>query len=315
MPIKTYTPGIVILWVMVLLFGCQVPRHAGADKTTSLANSLLWKIESPDLDAPSYLFGTMHLIPEEHYFWPAHFQNAYSATEQIVLETNELDMNPASMMGLMPKIMMPQDQTLEDLVSDDEYERIREFFEGMGMPLMFLQNIKPFFLYMLVDIDLGSLLGEGSKSYEMEITNRAKTDRKAVLGLESLDYQISLFDSIPYTDQAQMLVQAIDQKMERGDESADEAVQGLYQTYKDQDLNAILEEVQATDITFKNFNQIFLDIRNRNWIPRIETYIHQKPTFIAVGAAHLPGQTGVIHLLEKAGYILTPVLNPRDGTY
>ncbi len=312
---KTFTFGGIFAGILFLILGCHSSRSAVNQEANRLPNTVLWEIQSKDLDSPSYLFGTIHLIPEDKYFWPAHFQQAYAATKQVVLETNELEMDPAAMMGLMPKIMMPDGETLADLVSDEEYTRIQAFFDDMGLPLMFLQNIKPFFLYMLVDIDMGSLFGEGIKSYEMEITELAKEDKKPVLGLESLDYQISIFDSIPYADQADMLVQAIDQKYDQDEEDMDADTNTLYQTYVDQDLNAILKEVQETEITYKKFNKILLDDRNRNWIPKIEKYIHQKPTFIAVGAAHLPGPTGVIHLLEEAGYTLIPILSPSDGTH
>lgn len=312
---KIVALGSVFVGIFFLIFGCHSSRKTVTQEPTQLPNTLLWEIHSKDLDSPSYLFGTIHLIPEEMYFWPAHFQKAYAATEQVALETNELEMDPASMMGLMPKIMMPDGKSLASLVSEEEYERIQQFFDEMGLPLIFLQNIKPFFLYMLVDLDMGSLFSEGIKSYEMEITDLAKDDNKAVLGLETLDYQISIFDSIPYTDQADMLVRAIDQKLDPDDTDNEPDSNTLYQTYIDQDLNAILTEVQETEVVFRRFNKIFLENRNRNWIPEIEKYIHQKPTFIAVGAAHLPGTTGVIRLLEEAGYTLIPVLNQSNGTH
>ena len=51
----------------------------------------------------------------------------------------------------------------------------------------------------------------------------------------------------------------------------------------------------------------FLDNRNAAWVPQIKEMIASKRCFIAVGAGHLGGPNGVIRLLEKEGYILTPV--------
>lgn len=313
---KSVIRKICFLFFVFVLWSCSSTRQSASETTKTLPNTVLWEIQSKALKSPSYLFGTIHLIPEDKYFWPDHFQKAYEATSQVSLETNELEMDPVAMMGIMPKIMLPNGQSLSDLVSEYEYQQISAYFEEMGMPIMFLKNIKPFFLYMLIDVDLGSLFGEGIKSYELEITEKAKQDNKPVLGLESLDYQISMFDSIPYQDQADLLVQAIELKTQDDDRRAgrDSETDDLYQTYVDQDLNAILLAVQETDVVLKRFNKLFLENRNRDWIPKIENYIHQKPTFIAVGAAHLPGKTGVIHLLEQAGYTLKPIMSSSHGT-
>ncbi len=306
---------VCLLFFTLALWSCSSTRQSASETTKTLPNTVLWEIQSKDLKSPSYLFGTIHLIPEDKYFWPDHFQKAYDATSQVSLETNELEMDPLAMMGIMPKIMLPNGQSLSDLVSVNEYQKISAYFDEMGLPIMFLKNIKPFFLYMLIDVDLGSLFGEGIKSYELEITEKAKQDNKPVLGLETLDYQISMFDSIPYQDQADLLVQAIEHKtLDEGETDGDDETNDLYQTYVDQDLNAILRAVQETDVVLKKFNKLFLENRNRDWIPKIENYIHQKPTFIAVGAAHLPGETGVIHLLEQAGYTLKPIMSSSDGT-
>lgn len=305
-----------LLFFTIFLWSCSSTRQPVSGVSRTLPNTVLWEIQSKDLESSSYLFGTIHLIPEDQYFWPDHFQKAYDATSQVSLETNELEMDPVAMMGIMPKIMLPNGQSLADLVSADEYQTISNYFDEMGMPLMFLKNIKPFFLYMLIDLDLGSLFAEGIKSYELEITEKAKQDNKPILGLETMDYQISMFDSIPYKDQADLLVQAINHKtLDDGREEEVNGTNDLYQTYVDQDLNAILKAVQETDLVLKKFNKLFLENRNRNWIPKIENYIHQKPTFIAVGAAHLPGETGVIHLLEQAGYTLKPIISTSHGTY
>jgi uncharacterized protein YbaP (TraB family) len=65
--------------------------------------------------------------------------------------------------------------------------------------------------------------------------------------------------------------------------------------------------VTSESSQINNFNQDFLDVRNKNWIPVIESQIKVNSTFIAVGAAHLPGENGVINLLKMKGYTVEPV--------
>lgn len=309
--------GFVGVFLMALwwLGGCSTSRQSAVVYEENLPNTVLWQIDSDELDAPSYLLGTIHLIPADMFFWPEEFQKAFEASTQVVLETNELSMDPSAMMSIMPKIMLPDGQTLEDLVTDAEYARIDQFFSDMGLPVVLFKNMKPFFLYMLVDIDMGSLFRDDIKSYEMEITEIANQDEKPILGLETLDFQVSIFDSIPFEDQANLLVQSIDDKMAAAETGAVSSSDELFQTYVDQDLNAILREIMQTDVGLANFSRLLLEDRNRDWIPKIEEIVRQTPSLIAVGAAHLPGETGVIHLLKQAGYTLTPILNSSNGTH
>lgn len=304
-----------LLMVLLWLGGCNASRQTAVVYEDSLPNTVLWQIDSEDLDAPSYLLGTIHLIPADMFFWPAEFQEAYEASTQVVMETNELSMDPSAMMSIMPKIMLPDGQTLEDLVTEAEYARIDQFFSEMGLPVVLFKNMKPFFLYMLVDIDMGSLFRDDIKSYEMEITEIANQDEKPILGLETLDFQVSIFDSIPYEDQANLLVQSIEDKLAAAETGSVSSSDELFQTYVDQDLNAILREIMQTDVGLANFSRLLLEDRNRDWIPKIEEILRQAPSLIAVGAAHLPGETGVIHLLKQAGYTLTPILNSSNGTH
>lgn len=305
------------IWVIVVIFwGCSSSRQSRDTYQEKLPNTVLWEISSRDLDSPSYLLGTIHLIPEDQFFWPEHFQNAYNAVDQVVLEVSELGMDPATLMELMPKIMLPDGQSLEDLVTEKEYSQIEGFFSEMGLPVMFFKNIKPFFLYMLVDIDMSALMQDNIKSYELEITQKANGDQKPISGLETLDFQVSIFDSIPYEDQADMLVSAIAGKSKNKSESEEaEKSDELYQTYVNQDLNAILQQVKETDPSLMKFYKLLLEDRNVAWIPKIEEFIRQKASLVAVGAAHLPGEMGVIHLLKKAGYTLKPVMGTSDGTH
>ncbi len=304
----------LILLSLLWMWGCGSSKQANTPYQDELPNTILWRIDSKDLSAPSYLLGTIHIIPEHLYFWPDEFREAFESTSQVVLETNELGMDPSEMMSILPKIMLPDGQSLEDLTTEEEYNTIDQYFSQMGLPVMLFNNVKPFFLYILVDVDMSSLMQDNIKSYEMEITAMAKEVQKPILGLETLDFQLSLFDSISYEDQADLLVDAIEQNMAREESGEESSMDELYKTYVDQNLNSILEEIKSSDPGFTNFSRILLENRNIAWLPKIEEIIRQTPSFIAVGAAHLPGESGVIHLLQKAGYTLTPILNKSNGT-
>lgn len=304
----------IVVWVFIIAGACGSSRDTLRPPQADLPNALLWEINSEDLDSPSYLFGTIHIIPTEMFLWPEDFQEAFDSSDQVVMEVGEPEIDPASMMELLPRIMMSEELSLENLVSTEEYARVESYFENIGMPMMFINKIKPFFPYMLVEIDFANLMEGDMKSYEQEIAAWARADEKTILGLETIDYQMSLFDSIPYKDQAMLLVQAIDEKSGDPDASLQNS-DVMFQTYINQDLNGLLEQVTESDGPLAKYNNLFLDDRNRNWIPKIESMIRRQSSFIAVGAGHLPGENGVIQLLKAKGYTLTPIMQSENGTH
>src|SRR5699024_4968212 len=161
------------------------------------------------------------------------------------------------------------------------------------LPFMLLERIKPFFLYIFVSMDMANMDQGSMKSYEMEIMEKAAKAGKPTSGLETIDFQISLFDSIPYTYQANMLVEAILDK-ENTEERTDD-MKEIFHKYVAQDLDAMHQlSSKEEDQIMQDFNLLLIDTRNKNWIPEIENLIRKKPSFIAVGAGHLAGQNGVI---------------------
>ena len=138
---------------------------------------------------------------------------------------------------------------------------------------------------------------------EEAIMGIAKTEKKEIKGLETVQEQGAVFDSIPYEVQAKGLYQAIDSL----------AVYGVYfnkmlQVYKRQQLDSLAEDI-ATDETLKAYNYLLLDKRNINWVDQLKTTMPKQPVFVAVGAGHLVGNKGLINLLQNAGYTVTPLKN------
>lgn len=297
---------IVLLFLIVsFIFSCKVSKNEtiqeiGAEK---IENALLWKIEGKDLKQPSYLFGTIHLIKAESYFLPDGFNDAFECSKNIVFEIDMKKMNdPAEMMNLLPKIMMRGDTSLKDLLTDEEYNIVGEHLKKSGLPIFLFEKMKPLFLTMMGDSDFNamSLQNGDYKSYEMEFSEMAENKGKKISGLETIDYQIGVLDAIPYKDQADILMKSITSV----DEDSSELDQ-MVELYKQQNINALHNSIQSDDIS--KYEDILLNNRNNNWIPLMSELMSQDITFFAVGAGHLGGKDGVINLLRKNGYELTPV--------
>lgn len=271
--------------------------------------SLLWEISGADLEAPSYLFGTIHMINKSDFFLTESTKTALSSTEKITFEINMEDMGDfTSLMPVMMKMFMADGKTLKDLYTEEEYKLVKAHFEKLGLPLAFLGRIKPMFLSMMASEDAMSMQNSTQSgeivSYEMELMKLAQEEEKAVDGLETAEFQMSLFDSIPYDVQAQMLMATIESNDTTSESSQ---LEEMVKMYKDQDIQGMQRMVKGDEGGISDYEELLLLRRNRNWIPVMEEMMADKATFFAVGAGHLGGEEGVIALLRKAGYTLSPI--------
>jgi uncharacterized protein YbaP (TraB family) len=272
-----------------------------------LDQTLLWKIEGNDIKEPSYLFGTIHLIPKEDYFLPKGLEKAFNKSRKVFFEIDIDQMNdPTSMMGVFDKIFMNNDTSLTDLVTKEEYEKLNSYFEKIGFPLTMFERMKPMFLSALAGVDGNpAALKDGSyKSYELELSEMAKIKNLETDGLETVEFQLSIFDSIPYAIQAKMLLESI-----ASTEQNEDQMKQMYNNYKQQNLNALNQSISKEDQTLQPYLEMMLYNRNKNWIPKIKSEVAKGACFFAVGAGHLGGEQGVINLLRKEGYTVKPVMN------
>ena len=269
-------------------------------------NALLWEINGKELKEPSYLYGTIHMIGKEDFFLTDATKEAFSKTDKVTFEINMEEMTDMSkMMPLMMKAFMNGDTTLQDLLTDAEYKQVSDYFEKMGLPMMFLNRIKPMFLSALTSGGEGNIMDGGSNSsivsYELELMDMAKDDDKSIDGLETAEYQMSMFDSIPYKVQAKMLVESLN-----AEGGGEDQLEQLVKLYKDQDLEA-MQQLMKADEGIGKYEDLLLIGRNKNWIPIMAKMMREQATFFAVGAGHLGGEEGVVALLRKEGYEVKPL--------
>lgn len=144
---------------------------------------------------------------------------------------------------------------------------------------------------------------------ELVILDESNKRKLEVKGLETMAFQAGLFDSIPYEEQAKELVTAID--------SADvqkSSVDSLLKTYRSQDLKGIEQLTTGAEGLEGKYLDLLLYKRNRNWASQFDTIAKKNSVLIAVGAGHLPGKQGLLELLKKKGYKLTPIKNEPGKT-
>ena len=131
---------------------------------------------------------------------------------------------------------------------------------------------------------------------------QAKKQNKTTVGLEFMEEQLNAFKSIPYDVQAKELFKAVEDAYKGEGQEIDE----LIEYYLNEDLDKLLELTLNSQFMDEEINiifkQVFLIDRNHKMAERSIKYMESGPTFIAVGAAHLPGKEGVIENLRRKGY-------------
>ena len=263
-------------------------------------NGLLWKIEGPDVKKDCYLFGTMHLIEKDYFFFPDKLTKIVRKSEQLVMELPGI---PNQLEAL--KLVQLKEGSFFDFFTPQQTDSIlswaktelkmteTQFKSSMG-------SMKPF-----VAIQLAAqmhFLGK-TESYEMTLEAIARDNNLEIKGLETIEQQLSFFDNLSKEKQAEMVMESI----RKSDELLNTTLK-MEKLYNRQNVDSLYLMIHEEGGTISQEENTFLEERNKNWVPKIATFIAQKKTFIAVGAGHLGGPNGLIRLLEQKGYTLTPIV-------
>jgi uncharacterized protein YbaP (TraB family) len=282
-----------------LLLLCASYTAAFASDGTS-TKSLLWEISGKGLKKLSFLYGTLHAICPEEFALPDAVKDRLKRTEQLSLEIDMDD--PNFMLELQKGAMMPNGGSLKSFYNEEQYKMISNHFAStMGINISQVDGLKPFILSSMLIPQITECKPE---SYEQALMTLAKEQGKEVIGVETVQDQFTAFDKLSQQQQALLLLESIEDL-----QKAREQYREMVQLYLTQDLLGLEQQVKSNyKGDYALFEKAMLIDRNKNWIPVIEKEAKAKPTFFAVGAAHLPGDNGVIALLRKQGYTVKPVL-------
>lgn len=259
-------------------------------------DALLWEISGKKLAAPSYLFGTIHAICESDMQIPDILVQKLHLADQLVLE---LDMDDPAMMAQYQKGMVMEDnKTIKDLLSAREYNILKDFVEdSLNISMATVNNLKPFFIGIMY---FKKFLDCTPRAYDLKLVELAMIQQKEIKGLESLAAQFEIFEKIPLEEQAENLM-----KQTIHYEDAKKQYLTIVDLYKRGRINALYHLVRESALN--KYESTLLTERNKKWIPVIEEMAAERRSFFAVGAAHLAGKNGIIHLLRRKGYRVTPI--------
>lgn len=266
-------------------------------KAQDLENSLLWKISGNGIEKPSYLYGTIHAICDATL--DDSVIDAMKKTGQLYLE---IDLNDPQLQNIMIEGMKMRDGiTMSSLLSNDDFIIIDDFLiKNTGFSAKILDNIKPSLVSAML---INKVLGCEPKSIEDALMQLSISENEEIYGLESIKEQIAVFDKIAYEDQIEELLKTA----KNGIQEYTIEYNKMMTLYFEKNITKLIEITNKSDSVIAENQDVFLDRRNKNWIPIIAEVSIYKPTFFGVGAAHLAGENGVIKLLRKSGFTVEAV--------
>jgi uncharacterized protein len=262
--------------------------------------SLLYEVSGKGLTQPSYLYGTFHLVCPADLKLSAATTKAMNDTKQLYLEIDFDDPNLQT--RLLSVMMLPGGKSLKDLMNATDYTLLdRYLMQNVGTGMAQMGMLRP---VLLLGFMYQGLLKCEPASYDLTLAEMAGRDKKEVLGLETIEQQVAIFDKIPLQEQIKEVVD-----LARKPDAARQEMVTMLDAYKAQDLPRLMKLLKESefDVDSIKFEDEMLTKRNSNWIPIIEKAARDKSTFFAFGAAHLGGNTGVINLLRQKGYTVKPV--------
>ncbi len=265
-----------------------------------IENALLWKVEN-DNQKVSYIYGTMHAGCDIEL--DSELQRAAEMAEFIILEIDLNDPNLA--IEMMKHMYMKDEQKLMDFITEEEFKTLSEYINpriaNRGMSLDMLQNMKPILLSSML---IPSMLEcEVMDAYDEKLASIAQKKGINVIGLESVEEQMQVFDRIPIEKQVSTLLESA---KDQGEKDLKQ-LQDMINAYQNNDLKTLENIANEDHGIFIEYENDLLIKRNLNWMPALKKYLSQHQVLIGVGALHLVGEKGLINLLREEGFTVTPI--------
>lgn len=265
-------------------------------------NGLLWKIEKQGMVA-SYLYGTMHVGNPEVVKLSPEVEQAFVQSDHFVMEV----LLNFQAMGYMASASFFNDgRTLKDIMGRPEYKRLFGLInKRLFISPDVMNHMKPWAVLMLLMMPADQRV-QSEVALDMVLYRRASQRRIRLTGLETVQEQVAVFESMTLQDQLWMLNRSVEDI-----DNIDAQLPEMLNAYLNRNLAQLVKIQQKfmyeDSMIDDRFLYQLLDIRNIKMAQRIEPVLEQGNAFIAIGALHLPGEAGILHLLEQQGYKVTSI--------
>lgn len=276
---------------------------AAEAKSLRSANPAMWAVS--DADTTIYLFGTIHVLPENYQWRTAKFNEAVAASQQLMLETIVDQKNPQQLMTTFAGMGFGRGlPPLAQRVPADKRAALSTAMQRCGLTGPYLDQMKTWAAaFMLLNCQFKDMGVTGSEGVENVLRESFSGSGKSVGELETNAQQLSFFDTLGEPDQRALLEGSIEQPVNMSRE-----FEAMLKSWANGDVEAISRTFDQELTGSPGLKDILIKRRNANWSKWIQQRMAEPgAVMIAVGAGHLAGPDSVISLLKKDGYRVTRV--------
>lgn len=269
-------------------------------QTLSYPNTLLWRITGKQLTKPSYLYGTMHLQDKRLFNFGDSLYKGLESTEGLAIE---IDFREYMDSMFLKGLRSAEDEALEKQKVKLDKKKLDKssdsLFKALGLDKNSLTKKD---LKKIREYRINKFLQEGEMPTIVDgyLVGLALRQRKWVGGIEDVADQLNLSDELG----ADLTVDKVLEK----ESTMRQALEHMIRLYVNQDLNGINEMINSYDSLRRDEVLIRLNIKMAR---RMDSLSAIRTMFFAVGAAHLPGDSGVISMLRKRGFTVEPVYSSQ----
>lgn len=267
-------------------------------QSLSASRPAFWQVKSPT--ATVSLMGSMHFGAENFFPLPRELMSAFDAADILVVEVNTKDLSPAAAMSAIMRYgRVEGDQTLDKIVSESTYEKLRRVVEAQNLPISAFNGFKPWYVAIqLVELEIRKTELKQNLGIDMFFMSNAAGKR--IEELETVEQQLRLFGDLSLKEQEAFLDQTLDDL----NESA-KYLEVMAKAWREGDVKqleeSLLKPFKEDPDTKKLYKKIFTD-RNIEMTHAVKEYLKgDKNVFFVVGAGHIIGQGGIVDRLSNAG--------------
>ena len=282
----------------LLWLGWRLGAPTQPDPSQVTARPALWQATKGS--ARLWLFGTIHAVPKSEPWLSPAIAKAADESDRLFLEVTGLEAerkDRAVFERLGRRKGLPP---ILDRLSPTDAERYRALQRDHGAVLNALDGYESWAAALLINAAAASGLSLSSaEAGEAVLSRRFAGASRPVLGLETIDEQLGLFDTMPEADQIWLLSQSL------GDATQAPALyRSLHDAWASGDMATLEREFITPFTQAPGLRARLMDGRNDRWAQRLDDAMQAKPgtAFVAVGAGHLLGSGSLQARLEAQGW-------------
>jgi uncharacterized protein len=284
----------------VLVLAVSLVWLVVSDTSDAQEKTLLWKVSNDKHSI--YLLGSIHYLKKENFPLHKAILTAFNASKRLVLEVDLNRISPdAAQRVTLEKAMYRDGQTLQQNVSEETYQLAEQHAAKLGIDMKIMGPMKPWFVALtLLAIKFQQIGLDPNLGVDHYLAERAKASGKATSGLETLEFQVGLFDQLSKRDQESLLRETVGEM-----ELLVTNINQIVQSWLNGDSDSLETLLLGGMKEYPELHEKIIVERNRRWVPQIEKILAQDgDAIVVVGAAHLVGKDGVIEMLKARGYRL-----------